>query len=126
MKPRTTPLPVPAPEASQKHVTMNLRPLHDRMIVKPLEEDRTSPGGIVIPDAAAEKPVQGRVVAVGRGRILKTGQVRPCDVKVGDRILFARHGGTEIRIDGRDLLVMRDEDVMAIIDSNQLTLRTRP
>jgi chaperonin GroES len=96
---------------------MNIRPLHDRVLVKPLEENRTSPGGIVIPDSAAEKPVQGKIIAVGKGKILENGQVRPCDVKVGDKILFAKFGGTEVRLDGQDLVVMREEDVMAIIES---------
>jgi chaperonin GroES len=96
---------------------MNIRPLHDRVIVKPLEEKRTSPGGIVIPDTAAEKPIQGKIVAVGKGKILENGQVRPCDVKVGDKILFAKYGGTEVKIDGQELVVMREEDVMAIIES---------
>jgi chaperonin GroES len=96
---------------------MNIRPLHDRVLVKPLEENRTSPGGIVIPDSAAEKPVQGKVVAVGKGKILENGQVRPCDVKVGDKILFAKFGGTEVKLDGQELVVMREEDVMAIIES---------
>jgi chaperonin GroES len=96
---------------------MNIRPLHDRVLVKPLEENRTSPGGIVIPDSAAEKPVQGKIIAVGKGKILENGQVRPCDVKVGDKILFAKFGGTEVKLDGQDLVVMREEDVMAIIES---------
>jgi chaperonin GroES len=96
---------------------MNIRPLHDRVIVQPLEENRTSPGGIVIPDSAAEKPVKGKIVAVGKGKILDSGQVRPCDVKVGDKILFAKFGGTEVKLDGRELVVMREEDVMAIIES---------
>jgi chaperonin GroES len=96
---------------------MNIRPLHDRVLVQPLEENRTSPGGIVIPDSAAEKPVQGKIVAVGNGKILESGQVRPCDVKVGDKILFAKFGGTEVKLDGKELVVMREEDVMAIIES---------
>jgi chaperonin GroES len=96
---------------------MNIRPLHDRVIVKPLEESRTSPGGIVIPDSAAEKPIQGKIVAVGKGKVLESGQVRPCDVKVGDKILFAKYGGTEVKVDGQELVVMREEDVMAIIES---------
>ncbi|MGC1459569.1 MAG: co-chaperone GroES [Steroidobacteraceae bacterium] len=96
---------------------MNIRPLHDRVIVKPLEEKRTSPGGIAIPDTAAEKPIQGKIVAVGKGKILDSGQVRPCDVKVGDKILFAKYGGTEVKIDGQELVVMREEDVMAIIEA---------
>jgi chaperonin GroES len=96
---------------------MNIRPLHDRVIVKRLEEDRTSPGGIVIPDTAAEKPVQGKIVAVGQGKILENGQVRPCDIKVGDTILFGKYSGTEVKLEGEDLVVMREEDVMAVIES---------
>src|SRR6266404_36136 len=96
---------------------MKIRPLHDRVIVKRLEEDRTSPGGIVIPDTAAEKPIQGKVVAVGKGRILENGQVRPCDVEVGDRILFGKYSGTEVKVEGVELLVMRAEDVMAVFES---------
>jgi chaperonin GroES len=95
---------------------MKIRPLHDRVIVKRLEEDRTSPGGIVIPDTAAEKPIQGKIVAVGKGRILENGQVRPCDVKVGDKILFGKYNGTEVKVEGEDLLVMREEDVMAVFE----------
>jgi chaperonin GroES len=95
---------------------MKIRPLHDRVIVKRLEEERTSPGGIVIPDTATEKPIQGKVVAVGKGKILEDGNVRPLDVKVGDKILFGKYSGTEVKVDGDDLLVMREEDVMAIIE----------
>jgi chaperonin GroES len=95
---------------------MKIRPLHDRVIVKRLEEERNSPGGIVIPDTAAEKPIQGRIVAVGKGKILDSGQVRACDVKVGDRILMGKYSGTEVKIDGEELLVMREEDVMAVIE----------
>ena len=96
---------------------MKIRPLHDRVIVKRLEEDRTSPGGILIPGTAAEKPVQGKIVAIGKGRILEDGQVRPCDVKVGDKILFGKYSGTEVKLEGEDLVVMREEDVMAVIES---------
>ena len=95
---------------------MKIRPLHDRVIVKRLEEERTSPGGIVIPDTAAEKPIQGRIVAVGKGKILEDGQVRPLDVKVGDKILFGKYSGTEVKVDGEELVVMREEDVMAVIE----------
>ena len=95
---------------------MKIRPLHDRVIVKRLEEERTSPGGIVIPDTATEKPIQGKVIAVGKGKILEDGHVRPLDVKVGDKILFGKYSGTEVKVDGEDLLVMREEDVMAIIE----------
>jgi chaperonin GroES len=95
---------------------MKIRPLHDRVIVKRLEEDKTSPGGIVIPGSAAEKPIQGKIVAVGKGKILENGTVRPCDVKVGDKILFGKYDGTEVRVDGDELLVMRESDVMAVFD----------
>jgi chaperonin GroES len=105
------------PTAPEEHPTMKIRPLHDRVLVKRLEEDRTSPGGIVIPDTAAEKPIQGNIVAVGKGKILENGHVRPCDVKVGDRILFGKYSGTEVKVEGEELLVMREEDVMAVIES---------
>jgi chaperonin GroES len=95
---------------------MKIRPLHDRVIVKRVEEDRTSPGGIVIPDTAAEKPVQGKIVAVGKGKILENGQVRPCDIKVGDTILFGKYSGAEVKLEGDELVVMREEDVMAVIE----------
>ena len=95
---------------------MKIRPLHDRVMVKRLEEERTSPGGIVIPDTAAEKPVQGKIIAVGKGKILEDGKVRPLDVKVGDKILFGKYSGTEVKVDGEELVVMREEDVMAIIE----------
>jgi chaperonin GroES len=95
---------------------MKLRPLHDRVIIKRLEEERTTPGGIVIPDSATEKPVKGKVVAIGKGKILENGEVRPLDVKVGDHILFGKYSGTEVKVDGEELLVMREEDVMAVIE----------
>jgi chaperonin GroES len=95
---------------------MKIRPLHDRVIVKRLDEERTSPGGIVIPDTATEKPIQGKVIAVGKGKILEDGKVRPLDVKVGDKILFGKYSGTEVKVDGDEYLVMREEDVMAIIE----------
>ena len=95
---------------------MKIRPLHDRVIIKRLEEERTSPGGIVIPDSAAEKPVQGKIMAVGKGKILEDGTVRPLDVKVGDKILFGKYSGTEIKIDGEELVVMREDDIMGIIE----------
>jgi chaperonin GroES len=95
---------------------MKIRPLHDRVIVKRLEEERTSPGGIVIPDTAAEKPIQGRVVAVGKGKILDDGSVRAPDVKVGDKVLFGKYSGTEVKVEGEELLVMREEDLMGVIE----------
>jgi len=95
---------------------MKIRPLHDRVIVRRTEEERKSPGGIVIPDSAAEKPIRGEVIAVGNGRILKSGETRPLDVKVGDTVLFGKYSGTEVKIDGEELLVMREEDVMAVLE----------
>jgi chaperonin GroES len=95
---------------------MSIRPLHDRVIVRRLEEERTSPGGIVIPDSATEKPSQGEVVSVGNGKISENGDVRPLDVKAGDRVLFGKYSGTEVKIDGEELLVMREDDIMAIIE----------
>jgi len=95
---------------------MKIRPLHDRVIVKRLESETRSAGGIVIPDSAAEKPVQGKVVAVGKGKILEDGTVRPLDVKIGDKILFGKYSGTEVKVDGDELVVMREEDVMAVIE----------
>jgi chaperonin GroES len=95
---------------------MKIRPLHDRVIVKREDEERKSPGGIVIPDTAAEKPIRGKIIAVGKGKILENGSIRPLDLKVGDKILFGKYGGTEVKVDGDELLVMREEDVMAVIE----------
>ena len=95
---------------------MNIRPLHDRVIVKRIEEGKTSPGGIVIPDSAAEKPIQGEIVAVGNGKILENGEVRALAVKKGDKILFGKYSGTEVKIDGDDLLVLREDDIMGVIE----------
>ncbi len=95
---------------------MNIRPLHDRVIVRRLEEERKSAGGIVIPDTAKEKPIQGEIVAVGKGKILENGEIRPLDVKIGDKILFGKYAGTEVKVGAEELLVMREEDVVAVID----------
>ena len=95
---------------------MNIRPLHDRVVVRRIEEERTSPGGIVIPDSAAEKPVQGEVLAVGNGKILDNGDRRRLDVKVGDRVLFGKYSGTEVKVSGQEVLVMREEDIMGVIE----------
>ena len=95
---------------------MKIRPLHDRVIVKRLESETRSAGGIVIPDTAAEKPIRGKIVAVGKGKILEDGKVRPLDLKVGDKILFGKYGGNEVKVDGEELLVLREEDIMAIIE----------
>ena len=96
---------------------MKIRPLHDRVIVRRTEEERTSPGGIVIPDTAAEKPIRGEVIAVGNGKLLDSGELRPLDVKVGDKVLFGKYSGTEVKVDGEELLVMREDDIMAVIES---------
>ncbi len=95
---------------------MNLRPLHDRVIVKRTEEERTTPGGIVIPDSAAEKPIKGEIIAAGNGKLQDSGEVRPLDVKVGDKVLFGKYSGTEVKVDGDELLVMREDDIMAVIE----------
>lgn len=95
---------------------MQIRPLHDRVVIKRMEEERKSPGGIVIPDSATEKPIRGKVVAIGKGKILENGQARPLDVKVNDVVLFGKYSGTEVKIDGEELLVMREEDIMGVIE----------
>jgi chaperonin GroES len=95
---------------------MNIRPLHDRVIVRRLEEERKTAGGIVIPDTATEKPVQGEVVAVGKGKVLDNGQSRPLDVKKGDKVLFGKFAGSEVKVDGKDLLVLREEDIMGVLE----------
>lgn len=95
---------------------MKIRPLHDRVVIKRMEEERTSPGGIVIPDTAAEKPSKGEVVAVGDGKVLDNGQRRTVEVKNGDKVLFGKYAGTEVQIDGEDYLVMREDDIMAVLD----------
>jgi len=94
---------------------MNIRPLHDRLVVERIEAENKSAGGIVIPDNAAEKPDQGKVIAVGNGKILEDGKVRALDVKVGDRILFGKYSGTAVKIEGTEYLVMREDDIMGII-----------
>ncbi len=95
---------------------MKMRPLHDRVIIERLEAETKSAGGILIPDNAAEKPIKGKVVAVGKGKILEDGKVRPLDVKVGDKVLFGKYSGTEVKMDGKELLVMREEDLMAVLE----------
>lgn len=93
---------------------MKLRPLHDRVIVKRLEEEKKSAGGILIPDTAAEKPSKGEVLAVGPGKVMDDGKIRGCDVKKGDIVLFGKYSGSEVRVDGQDLVVMREDDIMAV------------
>ena len=95
---------------------MNIRPLHDRVVVRRMEEERTSAGGIVIPDSATEKPIQGEVIAIGKGKSLDNGETRPLDVKVGDRVLFGKYSGTEVKLSGEEFLVMREEDIMGVIE----------
>lgn len=96
---------------------MKIRPLHDRVIVKRLEEERKTASGIVIPDTAAEKPDQGEILAVGKGKILESGEVRKLDVKVGDRVLFGKYSGQSVKVDGEELLVMREEDIMGVVEA---------
>jgi chaperonin GroES len=96
---------------------MNIRPLHDRVVVRRMEEERTSAGGIVIPDSATEKPIQGEIVAVGNGKIMDNGDHRSLDVKVGDRVLFGKYSGTEVKLDGEELLVMREDDIMGVVEA---------
>lgn len=95
---------------------MNIRPLHDRVVVRRMEEERTSAGGIVIPDSATEKPDQGEIIAAGNGKITDSGDIRALDVKVGDKVLFGKYAGTAIKVDGEELLVMREDDIVAVIE----------
>jgi len=96
---------------------MNIRPLHDRVILKRMEEETTTAGGIVIPDSAAEKPQRGEVMAIGTGKRTEGGDVVPLDVKVGDKVLFGKYSGTEVKVNGEELLVMREEDIMGVIEA---------
>jgi chaperonin GroES len=95
---------------------MKIRPLHDRVVVRRLESETTTAGGIVIPDSAKEKPIQGEVVACGNGKILENGEVRALDVKVGDKVLFGKYSGTEVKIGDEEMLVMREEDIMGVVE----------
>jgi len=95
---------------------MKLRPLHDRILVKRVEEERQTKGGIIIPDTATEKPIEGNVIAVGKGKLADDGKIIPLDVKKGDRILFGKYGGTEVKTDGVEYLIMREDDVLGIIE----------
>ena len=96
---------------------MKIRPLHDRVIVKRMEEERVSAGGIVIPDSATEKPMRGKIIAAGNGKILENGNVRPIAVKAGDTVLFGKYSGTEVKVDGEELLFMREEDILGVIEA---------
>ena len=95
---------------------MKIRPLHDRVLIRRMEEETKSAGGIVLPGSAAEKPNQGEILATGKGKILEGGDVRPMDVKVGDKVLFGQYSGTTVKVDGEELLMMREEDIMAVIE----------
>jgi len=95
---------------------MNIRPLHDRLVVRRKEEERTTAGGIVIPDSATEKPSTGEVLAVGNGKITDSGDVRALDVKVGDVVYFGKYAGTELKVDGEELLIMREDDIIAVVE----------
>ena len=97
-------------------MAMNIRPLHDRVVVKREEEERKSAGGIVIPDSATEKPSRGKIMATGTGKIMEDGKVRPLDVKVGDKVLFGKYSGTEVEMGAEKFLVMREEDIMGVIE----------
>ena len=95
---------------------MNIRPLHDRVLVKRWDEDTTSAGGIVIPDSATEKPSKGEIIAVGNGKVTEGGEIRALDVKVGDKVLFGKYSGTEVKVEDDEYLVMREDDIMAVFD----------
>jgi chaperonin GroES len=95
---------------------MNIRPLHDRIIVERLEEETTTASGIIIPDSAKEKPQQGNVVAVGKGKVTEDGKVLPLDVKVGDKVLFGKYSGTEVKLDGKEFLMMREDDILGVVE----------
>lgn len=97
-------------------MAMKVRPLHDRVVIRRMEEERTSAGGIVIPDSATEKPSRGEVIAIGTGKIMEDGKVRPLDLKVGDKVLFGKYSGTEVKIGAEDFLVMREDDIMGVIE----------
>ena len=95
---------------------MSIRPLHDRVVIRRVEDERTTPGGIVIPESATEKPMQGEVIACGNGKVLDNGEQRGLDVKVGDQVLFGKYSGTEVKLDGEEVLVMREDDIMVVIE----------
>ena len=95
---------------------MKIRPLQDRIIVKRVAEEEKTKGGIIIPDTAKEKPIEGKVIAVGNGKVLEDGKVRPLDVKAGDRVLFSKYAGTEIKLEGEEFLIMREEDILGVLE----------
>ena len=98
-------------------MTTKVRPLHDRVIVRRLDEEDKSAGGIIIPDTAKEKPVQGEIIAAGKGKILENGDIRPLDVKKGDRVIFSKYAGTEIKLDGSEYLMMREDDILGVVEA---------
>ncbi|NWF53278.1 MAG: co-chaperone GroES [Syntrophaceae bacterium] len=95
---------------------MKIRPLQDRVIVKRIEEEEKTKGGIIIPDTAKEKPMEGKVIAVGKGKVLEDGKIHPLDVKAGDRVLFGKYSGTEVKIEGEEHLIMREDDILGVIE----------
>jgi chaperonin GroES len=97
-------------------MAMKIRPLQDRIIVKRIEEEEKTKGGIIIPDTAKEKPIEGKVIAAGNGKVLEDGKVRPLDIKAGDRVLFSKYAGTEVKLDGVEHLIMREEDILGVIE----------
>jgi chaperonin GroES len=97
-------------------MAMKIRPLQDRIIVKRIEEEEKTKGGIIIPDTAKEKPIEGNVIAAGNGKVLEDGKVRPLDIKAGDRVLFSKYAGTEVKLDGVEHLIMREEDILGVIE----------
>ncbi|MBN4080382.1 co-chaperone GroES [Beggiatoa alba] len=96
---------------------MKIRPLHDRVVIQRMAEETTTSGGIVIPDSATEKPAEGEVIAVGRGKANDSGKVTPLDVKVGDKVLFGKYSGNEVKVDGEEVIVMREEDIMGVLEA---------
>jgi chaperonin GroES len=104
---------------------MKVRPLHDRVLIKRVEEQETVRGGIIIPDSAKEKPQEGEVVAAGTGKRLESGQVIPLEVKAGDRVLFGKYSGTEIKLDGEELLILREDEILGILASNSVAAKKK-
>jgi chaperonin GroES len=117
----TTSCPRPAQQAGRNIIEgarqMKIRPLQDRVIVKRVEEEEKTKGGIIIPDSAKEKPIEGKVIAAGNGKVLEDGKVRPLDIKAGDRVLFSKYAGTELKLDGDEVLIMREEDILGVVES---------
>jgi chaperonin GroES len=103
-------------QEGKEKVNMNIRPLHDRIIVERLEEETMTAAGIIIPDSAKEKPQQGKVIAVGKGKVSEEGKVRPLDVKAGDKVLFGKYAGTEVKLDGKEYLMMREDDILGVVE----------